>query len=310
MTIKLGIVGVGKIARDQHLPVIAADPAFDLVAAASKSGQPVEGVPTVPDIDTMCANHPEVEAVTICTPPVDRHVLIRDALNRGLHVMLEKPPGATLSEIADLPGLARAKNVALFGSYHSRAAPAVAPARDWLRGKTVKAVRVRWLEDVRRWHPGQDWVFQPGGLGVFDPGINALSSLTAILPASPFITSAELMFPANRDTPIAATLAMTDAAGVAIDVRFDWRQTGEQTWEIDIDTDAGTLKLTGGGAALDLAGQSVTLPDDGHAEYRGLYRRFAELVGKREVDFDLRPIELLADAFMLGKRAQVEAFDW
>ena len=48
MTIKLGIVGVGKIARDQHLPVIAANPAFDLVAAASKSGQPVDGVPDRP----------------------------------------------------------------------------------------------------------------------------------------------------------------------------------------------------------------------------------------------------------------------
>ncbi|MBV8971187.1 MAG: Gfo/Idh/MocA family oxidoreductase [Sphingomonadaceae bacterium] len=310
MPIKLGIVGVGKIARDQHLPVIAADPAFDLVAAASKSGQPVDGVPTVPDIDTMLSEHPEIEAVTICTPPVDRHVLIRDALNRGLHVMLEKPPGATLSEIEDLPGLARAKNVALFATYHSRFAPAVAPARDWLKDKAVKAVRVRWLEDVRRWHPGQDWVFQPGGLGVFDPGINALSSLTAILPASPFITAAELFFPANRDTPIAATLAMTDDAGVAMDVRFDWRQTGEQTWEIDVDTDAGTLKLTGGGTGLDLAGQAVPLSDDPHAEYEGLYRRFAELVAGRQVDFDERPIELLADAFMLGKRTQVDAFEW
>ncbi len=153
-------------------------------------------------------------------------------------------------------------------------------------------------------------MFQPGGLGVFDPGINALSSLTAILPASPFITSAELMFPANRDTPIAATLAMTDAAGVPMDVRFDWRQTGEQTWEIDVDTDAGTLKLTQGGSALDLAGTVIPPHDDPHVEYRGLYRHFAELVAARAVDFDVRPIELLADAFMLGKRTEVAAFDW
>jgi len=309
MTIKLGIVGVGKIARDQHLPVIAADPAFELVAAASKSGQPVEGVPTVPDIDTLLADHPEIQAVTICTPPQDRHVVIRDALNRGLHVMLEKPPGSTLSEIADLPGLAKAKNVALFATYHSRCAPAVAPARAWLAGKHITAVRVRWLEDVRRWHPGQDWVFAPGGLGVFDPGINALSSLTAILPRAPFMREAELSFPANRDTPIAATLAMTDSAGTPIGVVLDWRQTGEQTWEIDVDTDAGTLRMTQGGAALGLAG-AATEEHAPHAEYTGLYRRFAELIPGRQVDFDTAPITLLSDAFMLGRRVTVEAFDW
>lgn len=309
MTIKLGIVGIGKIARDQHLPAIAANPAFELVAAASKSGQLVDGVPTVPDLDTMVTDHPEVVAVTICTPPDGRHVLIRDALNRGLHVMLEKPPGSTLSEIADLPGLAVAKNVALLATYHARFAHAVAPATAWLANRQIKAVRVRWLEDVRRWHPGQDWVFEPGGLGVFDPGINALSSLTAILPTSPFITAAELSFPANRDTPIAAALTMTDTAATPIDVVFDWRQTGEQTWEIDVDTDAGTLRLTEGGAVLDLAG-ATTADHDPHGEYAGLYRHFAELVAARRVDFDVRPIALLADAFMLGRRAQVAAFDW
>ena len=309
MTIKLGIVGVGKIARDQHLPTIAANPDFDLVAAASRSGQPVDGVPTVPDIDTMMTNHPEVVAVTICTPPADRHAVIRDALNRGLHVMLEKPPGATLSEIADLPALARAKNVALFATYHSRFAFAVAPAKAWLADKTITAVRVRWLEDVRHWHPGQDWVWSPGGLGVFDPGINALSSLTAILPHAPFVTAAELSFPANRDTPIAAGLTLTDPSGTPIDARFDWRQTGEQTWEIEVDTNAGQLRLTGGGTTLDLAG-ATTEGHDPHGEYGGLYRRFADLVAAREVDFDTAPITLIADAFMLGKRTVDDAFDW
>ena len=309
MTIKLGIVGIGKIARDQHLPVIAANPAFDLVAAASKSGQPVDGVPTYPDIDTMTTAHPEVEAVTICTPPQDRHAIVRDALDHGLHVMLEKPPGATLSEVSDLPTLAKAKNLALFATYHSRFSPAVAPAKAWLAGKKISAVRVRWLEDVRHWHPGQDWVFQPGGLGVFDPGINALSSLTAILPELPFITAAELSFPANRDTPIAAALTMTDVVGTPIDVRFDWRQTGTQTWEIAVDTDAGPLVLSGGGTTLAVDGKTTT-DDDPHAEYTGLYRHFAELVPARRIDFDLVPLDLLADAFMLGKRAEVDAFDW
>ncbi len=308
MTIRLGLIGVGKIARDQHLPVIAANPDFELVAAVSKSGQPVDGVPTYPDLAAMCAAH-AVDAVTICTPPAERHAVIRDALDRGLHVMLEKPPGAALSEVADLPPLAAAQNVALFATYHSRFAPAVAPAKAWLADKRITGVRVRWLEDVRHWHPGQDWVFVPGGFGVFDPGINALSALTAILPVAPFVTAAALSFPANRATPIAATLALTDVGGTNIDVVFDWRQTGEQTWEIAVDTDAGTMVLSDGGARLDLAGVK-TEDHDPHTEYAGLYRRFATLVAARQVDFDTAPITLIADALMLGARTEVEPFDW
>ena len=42
--------------------------------------------------------------------------------------------------------------------------------------------RIIWKEDVHHWHPGQRWIWEPGGFGVFDPGINALSVLTEILP--------------------------------------------------------------------------------------------------------------------------------
>ncbi len=120
--------------------------------------------------------------MALCTPPQVRHGLARQALEAGKHVMLEKPPGATLSEVEDLRQVAEAQGVTLQATWHSRYAPAVAPARDWLAGKTITAARINWREDVRVWHPGQDWIWEPGGLGVFDPGINALSIATAVLP--------------------------------------------------------------------------------------------------------------------------------
>ena len=49
---------------------------------------------------------PDLDAVAICTPPQARHRIARDALSAGKHVMLEKPPAATLSELADLKRLA------------------------------------------------------------------------------------------------------------------------------------------------------------------------------------------------------------
>ncbi|MFX7849463.1 hypothetical protein ABTK11_20365, partial [Acinetobacter baumannii] len=87
----------------------------------------------------------------------------------------------------------------------------------------------------------------PGGLGVFDPGINALSIVTEILPQAMFLKQATLEVPSNRQTPIAARLGFTDALGTDVQADFDWRQTGEQTWDIVIETDSTRVHLKKGG---------------------------------------------------------------
>ena len=179
--IKLAIVGVGKIVRDQHLPSIAKNPDFQLIATASRHGT-VDGTPSYTSIEAMLAAVPEIDAVSLCMPPQYRYEAAHKALVAGKHVFLEKPPGATLSEVADLEALAKANGLSLFASWHSRYAPAVEAAKAFLAATTVNSVHVVWKEDVRHWHPNQAWIWQAGGLGVFDPGINALSIVTHILP--------------------------------------------------------------------------------------------------------------------------------
>src|SRR5687768_16204840 len=106
MTHRIGIVGFGKIAQDQHLPVIAASPAFELAGVVSPRTPAPGGVPGFSDVGAMLAALPDLDAVAICTPPLPRHAIARDCLRAGKHVLLEKPPTATLSELADLERLA------------------------------------------------------------------------------------------------------------------------------------------------------------------------------------------------------------
>ncbi len=94
MTIRLGLVGVGKIAHDQHIPAIAASPEYELVCTASRSGS-VEGIPAHSSIEEMLAAH-EVDAVSLCQPPHVRYDAAKLAIEAGKHVFLEKPPGARL----------------------------------------------------------------------------------------------------------------------------------------------------------------------------------------------------------------------
>ena len=302
--IKLGIVGVGKIVRDQHLPAVARDGDFQLAAAASRHGK-VDGISNYPTIEAMLAAEPGLDAVSLCMPPQFRYDAARSALEAKKHVFLEKPPGATVSEVEHLKALAAKNGVSLFASWHSRYAPAVEAARGFLASAKISSAAINWKEDVRRWHPNQEWIWEPGGFGVFDPGINALSIVTHILPPM-FITSAVLDFPENRAAPVAAHVVFRTSTGLPVTMELDWLQTGPQSWDILADTDAGKMVLSGGGSKLAVDGQVVH--DEPEAEYPMLYRRFAEIVRAGSSDVDLAPLQHVADAFMLGKRNVVEAF--
>ena len=303
--INLAIVGVGKIVRDQHLPAVAKNADYKLIAAASRHGT-VDGIDNFKSIDEMLAKVPAIDAVSLCMPPQYRYEAAEKALSAGKHVFLEKPPGATLSEVADLEALAASKGLSLFASWHSRYAPAVEAAREFLAGTTIRSMRVIWKEDVRHWHPNQEWIWQAGGLGVFDPGINALSIVTHILPRPVFITAATLEFPENRDAPIAASMTFSDAKGLDLAAEFDWRQTGKQSWDIVAKTDAGEMVLSEGGAKLSIDGKLVH--EEPEQEYPMLYRRFAEIIRAGRSDVDLAPLRHVADAFMLGRRKFVDSF--
>ncbi|MGR4865271.1 Gfo/Idh/MocA family protein [Caulobacter sp. LARHSG274] len=303
--IRVALIGLGKIARDQHLPAMAADPRFELAAVVSRHAQQ-DGLPNFHDLDGLLASGVAFDAVALCTPPQVRHALARQALEAGKHVMLEKPPGATLSEVEDLRQVALARGLTLQATWHSRYAPAVAPARDWLAGKAITAARILWKEDVRVWHPGQDWIWEPGGLGVFDPGINALSIATALLPRPFFLTQATLQVPENRQSPIAADLRFVDTVGTPIAAEFDFLQTGPQSWDIEVDTDGGALRLSHGGSRLWIDGALVH--EQPEAEYPSLYARFAELVAAGQSDVDVSPLRHVADAFLLGRRVVAPAF--
>ena len=300
------IVGFGKIARDQHVPAIAATEGVTLTAVASRNAS-LPGLPHFGSIEELLRDGPEIDAVALCTPPQVRRAQAQAALEAGKHVMLEKPPGAAVTELDPLIALANARQRTLFATWHSRYAPAVEPARTWLSSRQIRSVRIDWKEDVRVWHPGQAWIWEPGGLGVFDPGINALSILTRILPEPVFLTEAELSFPSNRQAPIAANLSLTTASDLPIAAEFDFRQTGPQSWDIRIETDAGQLKLSLGGARMSRDDQVMI--DEKEREYPGLYRRFVALTKTGASDVDLAPLRLVADAFLLGRRNFVEPFE-
>ena len=302
--IRLGLVGYGKIAQDQHVPAILANPQFQLVAVATL-GQPCPGAENFPSLSELLANGPQVDAVVFCTPPQGRFGLVEQALAAGKHVMVEKPPCSTLGEALAL--IARVEHAGVSGlfAWHSRFAPGVAAARQWLQGKTLHSVRVDWKEQVRKWHPGQAWIWQAGGLGVFDPGINALSIVTALLPDAVFVDSASLSVPGNCQSPIAASLDLRSDQ-VQVRAEFDFDHSDDEQWRIALHSDQGVLQMDAGGALVSVDGVTQTVSEEG--EYPAMYRHFADLIAQRASDLDLQPLRIVADSFFVGSSTRVTDF--
>ena len=298
--IRIAVVGAGKIARDEHLPVLRADDRFACVAVVDP--HPVKmPEPRFESFAALISNGPAVDAVAICTPPQVRAAVAREALALGLHVMLEKPPAMTVASAERLL-LACPSDRTIFAAWHSREAPMVARAAAWLAGRRIRRGAMCWREDAHEWHPGQSWLWQPGGLGVFDAAINGLSILTAISPDPLSVESAWFEVPVNQHAPIAARVRLACDTG-SLDLDLDFRESGTPRWDISIEADDGArLYLGCGGTTISLdEGPSETQPS---REYSALYSRFAQLIAEGLSEVDSRPLGLVADAFLI---AHVEA---
>ena len=303
--IRLGLVGYGKIAQDQHVPAIHASDRFELVAVATL-GQHCPGVPNFSSLAALLAEGPEVDAIAFCTPPQGRFALVEQALKAGKHVLVEKPPCSTLGEALALIDGVNAAGVSGLFAWHSRFAPGVRNAVQWLEGKTLKQVRIDWKEQVRKWHPGQAWIWQAGGLGVFDPGINALSIVTELLPRALFVESAHLSVPSNCQSPIAASLQMRSGEGVRVDAELDFDHSVNEQWSIELHSDKGVMRLDAGGAQVSLDGVTQGVSEEG--EYPAMYGHFARLIDAGKSDLDLQPLRIVADSFFVGSKETAAAF--
>jgi D-galactose 1-dehydrogenase len=305
MTIRIALVGFGKIAKDEHLPAIMTNPDFELAAIVSHCQLCDIMCAYFPTFDEMLAALPgSIDAVAICTPPGPRFAMASESILAGIPVLFEKPPTATLGELDELIELAATHDVPIHTAWHSQYAAGVGAAAQALAGEKVASLTMLWYEDVRKYHAGQQWIWEADGFGVFDTGINGLSILTHILDEPLLVRDVSMLFPANKHSPISAEVTFHGQYRKAI---FDWRGGNQEQWSIEIETKSGkSIRLTDGGARLDIDGvpQELSL----HDEYRAIYQDFAKVVALRRSKIDREPLRIVADCFMVGERKMCEDF--
>jgi D-galactose 1-dehydrogenase len=291
---RIAVVGYGKIAKDQHAPSIAETGGLELVATVSRRGEAPAGIPSFPTLDALAASDVAVDAVALCTPPDGRSQIAMAAANYGWDILLEKPPGKTAAEVMELAHYVNGAGRILYTAWHSQYNAAVDAATERLAAQDIISMRIDWREDVNKWHPDQDWIWEAAGFGVFDPGINALSIATKVMPSPLSVKRAHLTFEKNHQSPIAVDIDF----GGQLSAHFDWRETGEECWKITIETSQEILLLDKGGSELWVNGEQIIAIAP--REYRLIYTRFADLMSSRQSHVDIAPLQLVEEAQKIG----------
>jgi len=303
---RIAIMGYGKIAKDQHVPAIAKTEGAELVAIISSRSEAPKSIPVFASLEKLAESDILVDAIAFCTPPKGRANLAREAMSRGWHVLLEKPPGATVMEVEHLANYSATTGLTLFATWHAQYNEAVGRAAAFLADQEIASFAITWRENVRKWHPGQTWIWEAGGFGVFDPGINALSIATKILPVNFHVEEASLFVAENHQAPIAADIKFSGGFAEA-SAHFDFRITGDEIWTISVKTKTNMLSLEQGGCVLKIDDQ-IVLEQHANEEYQMIYAKFLALMNAGQSDVDLAPLKLTADALMIGARHMVAPF--
>lgn len=107
--LNVGVVGVGYLGRF-HAEKYAALPETRLVGVSDLAWERARDVARALGTEAFAEYRllfPQVEAVSVAVTTKDHYLVVREALEAGLHVLVEKPLAATVAEADDLLGLAR-----------------------------------------------------------------------------------------------------------------------------------------------------------------------------------------------------------
>ena len=165
MSIKVGIIGCGKIAQVRHIPEYAANPHTEVygfydinLARAEELAEKYNGK-AYASYEELLAD-PAIEAVSVCAANHVHAEITVAALKAGKHVLCEKPMAVTLEECEAMVAAARESGKYLMIGQNQRLAKAHAKAKELIeQGAIGKVLTFRTIFG----HGGPEtWSIDPG----------------------------------------------------------------------------------------------------------------------------------------------------
>ena len=185
-TLRIGIIGCGKIAHVDHVPGYKTVKGARIVSLLDvKKGQ-INKLRQAHDLDADGFTDPKrflasgLDAVTVCTPNNFHYPQTLAALKAGLHVLCEKPMAATPPETSRMIAAAkRARKVLQINQTLHYLPNYIKAAELVAQGKIGKPIHIRCLRaggstPDKGWSPGAKWFVSKASQGgiVLDIGVH------------------------------------------------------------------------------------------------------------------------------------------
>ncbi len=143
--LRIGVIGVG-VMGSNHARVFAGLPGVELVGVADPDQKQAEfvgrtlGCAAVADVEQLLAL--DVDAVTIAAPTHLHHEIALTCIDRGVHLMVEKPIASTVEEGNNIIAAAAQADVTLMVGHVERFNPAVEAIKEAIRGEDILSIAI------------------------------------------------------------------------------------------------------------------------------------------------------------------------
>ena len=237
--IGIGIIGCGDIARARYFPAIEASPDFELNGVQSRTAAACEplaaryGGKIFADLGALL-NAPEIEAAVVATPHPSHADISVYCLDRGKHVLCEKPIATSLVDASRILRAAERSGKVFMALPFDRSPP-IEAAKRLLEERAIGRVSAADAVLAHRGPKHAPWFFdrEKAGWGVSaDLGIYLISQLTYFFgPAQRVCGRVETVFPERKsesgetikvsvDDNVAAIVEWPDS--VLATIRANW----------------------------------------------------------------------------------------
>jgi UDP-N-acetylglucosamine 3-dehydrogenase len=214
--LRLGVIGVGTMGSN-HARVLAGLSGITLVGVADPDrGQRdlvtrALGCAAVADFEALLRLG--VDAVTIAAPTHLHHAIALACIERGIHVLVEKPIASTVEEGRDIIAAARRHGVTLMVGHVERFNPAVIAIKEAIAGEDILSIAIT---RVGPFPPRMSNVGVVIDLAVHDIDLIRWFTDSAIVEIQPQLSSAV----AERED--IALLQFRTASGVLAHINTNW----------------------------------------------------------------------------------------
>ena len=190
---KVGIIGLGSISKQIHLPVLSNMSGIKIEAATEIDSKRGEKVAKRWKIPRFYVNYNDMfedstlDVVFICLPNYLHYETARSALQHGLHVFCEKPMGLSSKDAIELVEISKRKGLMLGVGLYKRFEKNYEKSASLIKGlKLGKVTQVHGIlvnpGPHAGWKPCSDWFLKENSGGViFDSGSHVIDLVTYLL---------------------------------------------------------------------------------------------------------------------------------